>query len=120
MTRLHLILTHLIIFLLMISLLYEISTYKLIKDHTDNSFLTSTPSITKICEEHTHCYDVIDTNYYNGEILLPDYVHTDTLIVIDAKLMNYLMKYYDATSDGDINDILRVGTKPYSVNDLNQ
>ncbi len=55
-------------------------------------------------------YETDNTNFFNGQILLPDYVHTDTLIVKDAKFLNYCMEHYNAGSDGDISDILRVTT----------
>lgn len=48
--------------------------------------------------------------YKNGEILLPDYVHLDTLIVVNADSLNWAMGYYDPASDGDIADILRIYT----------
>lgn len=58
-----------------------------------------------------HTFETDDTKFYNGEILLPDYVHLDTLIVIDAKLLNWCMEKYDISSDGDINDVLKITTK---------
>lgn len=60
-----------------------------------------------------HTYETDDTVFHNGEVLLPDYVHTDTLLVIDANFINWAMKEYDAQSDGDISDILKTGTVPY-------
>lgn len=66
-----------------------------------------------ITTEHT--YETDDTKFHNGEILLPDYVHLDTLVVTDAKFINWAMEYYDAASDGDIMDILRSGTEKYSI-----
>lgn len=56
-------------------------------------------------------YETDNTHFYNGEILLPDYVHTDTLVVTDAKTLNWCMANYDVASDGDINDILTITTK---------
>jgi hypothetical protein len=59
------------------------------------------------------CHKSYVTNaikYYNGEVLLPDYVHEDTLIVTDAVFLNYCMENYDIVTDGDIADILRVTT----------
>ena len=58
-----------------------------------------------------HTYETDDTKYFNGEILPPDYVHEDTLVVIDAAFLNYLMENYDVASDGDISDCLRVTTR---------
>lgn len=63
--------------------------------------------------EVSHTYETDDTSFKNGEILLPDYVHTDTLIVVDAKFLNECMQNYDIASDGDINDVLRTTTKKY-------
>lgn len=60
-----------------------------------------------------HTYETDDTQFYNGEILYPDHVHTDTLIVTDAPFINKWMRDYDAASDGDIYDILRVSTNKY-------
>lgn len=60
-----------------------------------------------------HTYETDDTHFYNGEILLPDYVHSDTLVITDAKFINWAMEYYDAASDGDIFDILHSGAKKY-------
>lgn len=57
-----------------------------------------------------HTYETDDTQYYKGEVLYPDYVHDDTLVVVNAKDLNMLMEKYDVQSDGDINDILRVTT----------
>lgn len=62
----------------------------------------------------THTYETDDTNFKNGEILLPDYVHLDTLVVTDAVFLNKWMKDYDVESDGDIIDLLRVSTKQYN------
>lgn len=56
-------------------------------------------------------YETSDTAYYNGEILYPDMIHDDTLIVVDASKLNWCMKYYDIASDGDINDVLNAYCK---------
>jgi hypothetical protein len=58
-------------------------------------------------------YETCDTNFYNGEVLLPDMVHHDTLIVVDAGYLNKCMADYDIESDADISDILSVTTKKY-------
>jgi hypothetical protein len=48
--------------------------------------------------------------FYNGEILLPDYVHADTLVVTDADWLN---KHYDsAITDGGIMELLNHSTRP--------
>jgi len=60
-----------------------------------------------------HTYET-DDKFFNGQILLPDYVHPDTLIVTDARFINWCMVKYDAASDGDIADILKAGTRKYS------
>lgn len=57
-------------------------------------------------------YETSYTHYYDGQILLPDYVHSDTLVVISSKFLNWAMEHYDAASDGDISDILGEGTTP--------
>lgn len=66
----------------------------------DTAYTTTNPSPLYETEGH---------KYYDGEILLPDYVHIDTLIVVDAKYLNWAMTYYDAASDGDIAEILYEG-----------
>lgn len=52
------------------------------------------------------------TYFYNGEILLPDYAHTDTLVVTDAAFLNTKLvdNAYDVQSDGDISDLLGAAT----------
>lgn len=50
-------------------------------------------------------------HYSNGEVLLPDYVHEDTLIVTDAELLNRLLPCTDG-SDGEIGAVLNMGTEP--------
>jgi hypothetical protein len=48
--------------------------------------------------------------FYNGQILLPDHVHQDTLIVTDADWLN---KHIDAaTADGAIMELLNHSTEP--------
>jgi hypothetical protein len=58
--------------------------------------------------------------FYNGQILLPDYVHADTLIVTDAEYLNECMKDGKFKTDGDIREILNETTEihnplPYGV-----
>jgi len=60
----------------------------------------------------SHTYESDDTGFYDGEILLPDYVHSDTLVVVSSKFLNWAMEHCDAGSDGDISDILGEGTIP--------
>ena len=59
----------------------------------------------------THTYESDDILYRDGDTLLPDYVHSDTLIVTDAKTLNWCMENCDIASDGDINDVLSITTK---------
>jgi hypothetical protein len=58
------------------------------------------------------------TNFQNGEVLLPDYAHSDTLIVTDAELLNRLMKETDGGggSDQGIYEVLKKATKPQEAN----
>lgn len=63
-----------------------------------------------------HTYERDDTGFYNGEVLLPDYVHKDTLIVVNADSLNWAIKYYDIASDGDIYEILHEYTVTYPAN----
>lgn len=58
-----------------------------------------------------HYYETDDTQYVNGEVLYPDYIHSDTLVVTDAAFLNWCMRYYNAECDGDISDILRTTTE---------
>lgn len=63
-------------------------------------------------------YETSDTNYRNGQILYPDYVHTDTLVVVNADSLNWCIANYDIASDGDISDVLRAYTVPYDSSRL--
>lgn len=56
-------------------------------------------------------YETDDTTYFNGQVLYPDYVHLDTLIVTDAETLNRLMSQYDIASDADIMDVLCITTE---------
>ncbi len=58
-----------------------------------------------------HIYETDDTHYYQGEVLYPDYVHDDTLIVTDAAYLNWAMDSANIASDAEINDALIQGTK---------
>jgi hypothetical protein len=51
----------------------------------------------------------IEPKYYNGEVLTPDYVHIDTIVVINAKLLNELFSTTYAATDEEISDILGEG-----------
>lgn len=62
--------------------------------------------------EFVHNYETTDIYYNDGDTLLPDYVHSDTLIVVSSEFLNWAMKHYDAGGDGDISDILGEGTIP--------
>jgi len=42
--------------------------------------------------------------YKMGEILLPDYAHSDTLIVVNAPALN--REIVNAETDGEINEVL--------------
>lgn len=50
----------------------------------------------------------ITGHYYNGEILYPDYIHDDTLVVFNAQNLNIKMDSIENTiaDDADIEDIL--------------
>jgi hypothetical protein len=61
-------------------------------------------------------YESDDTNYINGQILLPDYIHPkDTLVVINAPYLNECLARPDIGSDGDIMEILNETTVKYSL-----
>lgn len=51
--------------------------------------------------------------YVNGEILLPDYAITDTLIVVNADLLNEIMPL-NAGSDDAISISLEEGTETFA------
>jgi hypothetical protein len=54
-----------------------------------------------------------EQRFRNGDILLPDYVHEDTLIVTDADWLN---KYIDSTGgDGEIMELLNHSTEKYAL-----
>jgi hypothetical protein len=59
-----------------------------------------------------HTYETDDLSFQDYEILYPDYVHLDTLIVINADSLNWCMEFYNIASDGDINDVLRAYCVP--------
>lgn len=46
--------------------------------------------------------------YYNGQVLLPDYILVDTVVVINAKLLNELIPL--SGTDEDISEALGEGT----------
>ncbi len=76
----------------------------------ENKIATSQKFPPTVCNGHT--YESDDNTFYNGEILTPDYVHQDTLIVTNAELLNKLMQSPDIDSDQDIANILRRTTQP--------
>ena len=51
-------------------------------------------------------------NFKNGEILLPDYAHTDTIVVMDADGLNEAIEKVDG-SDGEIDSVLRLFCVPF-------
>lgn len=46
--------------------------------------------------------------YFNGQVLLPDYILVDTVVVINAKLLNELIPL--SGTDEDISEALGEGT----------
>jgi hypothetical protein len=56
--------------------------------------------------------DTYPTHYTNGQILLPDYAHNDTLVVINANRLNSLFSGPPVQGDEDISDILYEGAVP--------
>lgn len=53
----------------------------------------------------------LSPQFYNGEILLPDYLHDDTLIVVDADFLNKEMPKCEG-SDESIMELLCVTSEP--------
>lgn len=45
-------------------------------------------------------------HFQNAQVLLPDYAHTDTLIVIDAQGLNAAIETLQPRTDGEISDLL--------------
>lgn len=60
-------------------------------------------------------YESDDTNYTKGQILLPDMVHSDTLIVTDGAYLNECLARPDVGSDDDLFEILNETTVRYSL-----
>lgn len=58
-------------------------------------------------------YESDDTHYTNGQILLPDMLHDDTLIVTNAPYLNECLARPEVGSDGDIMEILNETTVKY-------
>lgn len=50
-------------------------------------------------------------DYKDGDTLLPDYSHTDTLIVTDAEKINYRFIKSQPATDGEISEALGEGTR---------
>ncbi|MEO7044309.1 MAG: hypothetical protein ABI091_03320 [Ferruginibacter sp.] len=57
-------------------------------------------------------YETSDTNYFNGQILPPDYVHENILVVVNADSINWCMENYNIAGDGDILDVLNAYCEP--------
>jgi len=52
-----------------------------------------------------------NSRFYDGQILLPDYVHLDTLIVTDGGILNRGISKTE--TDGEIAELLSITTKKY-------
>lgn len=56
-------------------------------------------------------FKTVDFKEFNeGQILYPDYAHSDTMIVLNADSLNYYIQF--AITDNEINEVL----KRYSLN----
>lgn len=53
-----------------------------------------------------------DNSFKSGEILLPDYVHLDTLVVLDGLRLTWHIQSPDVASDEEISEILGEYTIP--------
>lgn len=53
-----------------------------------------------------------DSKFYAGQVLYPDYVHTDTLVVLDGVRLSWAMSNPNIASDEDISDVLGEFTIP--------
>lgn len=78
---------------------------------SDNEFKHKEPAAS------VHSYETDEHRFYNGEILMPDYVHLDTLSVTDADFLNEMIieDKYQIQGDGDISDLLGVGAVSVST-----
>lgn len=63
---------------------------------------------------HNNNCEIKDAPYSNGQILYPDYIHQDTLVVVNAKFLNYMMANYNIGTDSEINNLLTGTTIKYS------
>lgn len=54
-----------------------------------------------------------DQQYKQGQILYPDYVHTDTLVVTDANKLNWRFENLSMATDEDISEALMDCTEVY-------
>lgn len=50
-------------------------------------------------------------NFKDGDTLLPDYSHVDTLIVTNAERVNFLFMKSQPATDGEISEVLGKGTR---------
>jgi hypothetical protein len=57
-------------------------------------------------------YETDDTNYYQGQILLPDLIHSDTLAVIFPELLNKMLQDPTISSDEELDEIIQECTIP--------
>lgn len=60
-------------------------------------------------------YESDDTSYVNGQILVPDMIHPDTLVVLDADYLNKCLgDDMLLQSDDDLIELLNETTAPYN------
>lgn len=52
-------------------------------------------------------------DFYNGQVLLPDYAHKDTLVVTNAVELSCLLNSPVIATDGEIAWLLSVTTRKY-------
>lgn len=55
-------------------------------------------------------YGTTATIFYNGQVLPPDVIHADTLIVMDAEYLNFAFAHYDLETIADIIEVLQEST----------
>ena len=62
------------------------------------------------CTEQQH-FKENRSEFKTGDIILPDYAHSDTLQVLDGNKLNIAID--SVSSDGEIDSVLHIYCKPY-------
>lgn len=57
-------------------------------------------------------YETDDTSYVKGQVLPPDQIHDNALIVVNADSLNWSLRYENSESDADLIRVLNKYCKP--------